>query len=97
MTTGFTATAFVKMLTRKRDALQSELNLLRAKQDVAAYLVQQQVAHLETANDLLVEAIKLQNAVIADVDFSINRDGSITVNRPIMEKPLQGTAKMEDL
>lgn len=79
MTTGFTATAFVKMLVKKRDALHAELLVLRARQGVASYLVQQMVAHLETADDLVIEAIKLQNAIIADKDFRIKKDGSVEV------------------
>lgn len=97
MTTGFTATAFVKMLKLKCDALQAELNILRARQDVAAYLVQQQVAHLETARDLLSEAVKLQNAIINEHEFQIKRDGSVAVNRPLVEKPLAATTEMEGL
>ena len=85
---GFTATAFVRMLRRKRDAIHSELNAARNDQQVKEFLVRHLITALAQADDLLAEAVKLQNAIINKKEWSIRPDGTVRVDVDTVDKPL---------
>lgn len=91
---GFTATAFVKLLRLRVEAARSYLNAVRAEQDVKAFLVQQAVAALEADEQTLAEAIKLQNAIINEHEWTIQRDGSVRVKQPSLNMSMDMQTEM---
>lgn len=95
--TGFTATAFVRLVRFKVEAARSHLNQVRSDQEVKAFLVHQAVAALGEAEAILAEAIKLQNAIINEQEWTIQRDGSVRVNRPSVIDSLPTTDQMGGL
>lgn len=92
---GFTATAFVRLLRFQRAAANKYLQQVRAEQDVKAFLVQQAVAALDAIDGVLAEAIKLQNAIIAEEDFVIQRDGTVRLVRAASSAQTSGQQSME--